>query len=96
MQLKLFDPNENVSKYLPVESQLIAANNDFNQIKETTSRLNDRLRQIKVMKQFLDQAIPLTENQTDGILLTKTFLTIEEKLRNVGAKLYRTTEAIPV
>ena len=81
MQLKLFDPNENVSKYLPVESQLIAANNDLNQIKETMSRLNDRLIQIKVMKQFLDQAIPLTENQFDGILLTKTLLTVEEKLR---------------
>ena len=33
------------------------------------------------MKQFLDQAIPLTENQFDGILLTKTHLTVEEKLR---------------
>jgi hypothetical protein len=33
------------------------------------------------MKQFLEQAIPLTENQTDGILLTKNFLSIEETLR---------------
>jgi hypothetical protein len=33
------------------------------------------------MKQFLDQAIPLAKNQTDGILLIGNFLTIEEKLR---------------
>jgi hypothetical protein len=60
---------------------LIAANNDLNQSKEVVSRLNDELVRIKFMKQFLDQAIPLSENQTDGILLTRTFLTIEEKLR---------------
>ena len=78
---QLIDSKESGSKYLPVENQLIAANNDLNQSKEVVSRLNDRLVQIKLMKQFLDQAIPLSENQTDGILLTRTFLTIEEKLR---------------
>ncbi len=78
---QLIDSKESGSKYLPVENQLIAANNDLNQSKEVVSRLNDRLVQIKVMKQFLDQAIPLVENQTDGILLTRSFLTIEERLR---------------
>jgi hypothetical protein len=78
---QLMDSKESGSKYLPVENQLIAANNDLNQSKEVVSRLNDRLVQIKLMKKFLDQAIPLAENQTDGILLTRTFLTIEEKLR---------------
>ena len=75
------ESNENNSKYLPVENQLIAANNDLSQSKETVNRLNDRLVQIKFMRKFLDEAIPLAENQTDGILLTRTFLTIEEKLR---------------
>lgn len=74
-------PNENISKYLPVESQLIAANNDLNQIQETLNRLNDQHIQIKFMKQFIDQAIPLTKNQLDGILLTNTLLTVEESLR---------------
>lgn len=69
------------SKYLPVENQLIAANNDLNQSKEAVSLLNDELVGIKLIKQFLDQAIPLAENQMDGILLTRTLLTIEEKLR---------------
>jgi hypothetical protein len=78
---QLNDSKESGSKYLPVENQLIAANNDLSQSKEVVSRLNDRLLQIKLMKQFLDQAIPLVENQTDGILLVTAFLTIEEKLR---------------
>ncbi len=75
------DSKESGSKYLPVENQLIAANNDLSQSKEALSRLNDRLVQIALMKQFLDQAIPIAEKQTDGILLTRTFLTIEEGLR---------------
>jgi hypothetical protein len=81
INMQLIDSKEGGSKYLPVENQLIAANNDLNQSKEVVSRLNDRLVQIKLMKQFLDQAIPLSENQTDGILLTRSLLTIEEKLR---------------
>jgi hypothetical protein len=78
---QLIDSKETGAKYLPVENQLIAANNDLNQSKEAVSRLNDELMRIKLMKQFLDQAIPLFENQADGILLTRIFLTIEEKLR---------------
>jgi uncharacterized protein (DUF342 family) len=52
---QLFDSKESASKYLPVENQLIAANNDLNQSKEIISRLNNRLIQIKLMNQFLDQ-----------------------------------------
>ncbi len=78
---QLIDSKESGSKYLPVENQLIAANNDLNQSKEAVSRLNDELVRIKLMKQFLDQAIPFAENQRDGILLTRTLLNVEEKLR---------------
>jgi hypothetical protein len=46
---QFLDPKENSSKYLPVENQLIAANNDLNQSKETINRLNDRLVQIRLM-----------------------------------------------
>ena len=79
---QLLDPRENSSKYLPVENQLIAANNDLNNSKELSARLNDRLARIVMVKQFLEQAVPLVDSQTDGILLTKSFLNIEAKLRS--------------
>jgi hypothetical protein len=34
------------------------------------------------VKQFLEQAAPLVDSQTDGILLTKSLLNIEAKLRS--------------
>jgi hypothetical protein len=79
---QLLDPKENSSKFLPVENQLIAANNDFNNNKELIARLNDRLAQIVIVKQFLEQAVPLVDSQTDGLLLTKSLLNIEAKLRS--------------
>jgi hypothetical protein len=79
---QLLDPRENSSKYLPVENQLIAVNNDLNNSKELIARLNDRLARIVIVKQFLEQAVPLVDSQKDGILLTKSFLNIEAKLRS--------------
>jgi hypothetical protein len=43
--------------------------------------LNDRLNQIALMKQFLVEALPLAEAEFDGNLLSKSLLSIEDKLR---------------
>ena len=76
------DSTENHLKYLPVELQLIAANNDFNQTKEKITRLNDRLAQISLVRQFLVEATQTIEAQRNGILLVKSLLSIDAKLRN--------------
>jgi hypothetical protein len=66
---------------LPLITQIIAVNNDINQNKENLIRLNDRLNQIALMKQFLVEALPLADTELDGILLSKSLLSIEDKLR---------------
>ena len=78
---QVVDPKESGAKYLPLTTQIIAVNNDINQNKERLIRLNDRLNQIALMKQFLVEALPLAEAEFDGILLSKSLLSIEEKLR---------------
>ncbi len=78
---QFLDPKENSSKYLPVENQLIAANIDLNQSKETINRLSDRLAQIRLMTKFIELALPMIEAEPDGFVLVKSLLSIEQNLR---------------
>jgi hypothetical protein len=78
---QVVDPKDSGAKYLPLTTQIIAVNNDIYQNKERLIRLNDRLNQIILMKQFLLKALPLAETELDGILLSKSLLRIEEELR---------------
>jgi hypothetical protein len=78
---QVVDPKDSGAKYLPLATQIIAVNNDINQNKERLIRLNDRLNQIALMKQFLVEALPLAEKEFDGILLSKSLLGIEDNLR---------------
>jgi hypothetical protein len=78
---QVVDPKDSGAKYLPLTTQIIAVNNDINQNKERLTRLNDRLNQIALMKQFLVDALPLAEKEFDGISLSKSLLGIEDKLR---------------
>lgn len=78
---QVVDPKESGAKFLPLTTQIIAVNNDINQNKERLIRLNVRLNQIALMKQFLIEALPLAETELDGIVLSKSLLSIEEKLR---------------
>jgi hypothetical protein len=78
---QVVDPKDSGAKYLPITTQIIAVNNDINQNKENLIRLNDRLNQITLMKQFLVEALPLADTELDGILLSKSLLSIEDKLR---------------
>ena len=68
-------------KYLPLTSQIIAANTDINQSKESIVRLQRRLDQIALTKTFLDQALPLQDQTFDGLALDKQLLEIESSLR---------------
>lgn len=58
---QVVDPKDSGAKYLPLTTQIIAVNNDINQNKERLIRLNDRLNQIALIKQFLVEALPLAE-----------------------------------
>jgi hypothetical protein len=78
---QVVDPKDSGAKYLPLTTQIIAANNDINQSKEALVRLQKRLAQLTIAKNFIDQASPLIEKNTDGIKLGKELLAIENDLR---------------
>ncbi|WP_071467510.1 hypothetical protein [Polynucleobacter asymbioticus] len=83
---QVVDAKDSSAKYLPLQTQIIAANNDINASKETLSRLQKRLDQIALIKTFLEQALPLQDQTFDGLVLDKQLLEIESNLRTKLAK----------
>lgn len=81
---QVFGATESNAKYLPIQTQIIAANNDINASKEDLMRLQNRLNQIALTKTFIEQALPLQDQTFDGLALGKQLLDIES---NLGAKL---------
>ncbi|WP_071461733.1 hypothetical protein [Polynucleobacter asymbioticus] len=78
---QVVDAKDSSAKYLPLQTQIIAANNDLNGSKEALERLQKRLDQLTLAKTFLDQALPLQDQTFDGLLLSKQLLEIESNLR---------------
>jgi hypothetical protein len=78
---QVVDAKDSSAKYLPLQTQIIAANNDLNGSKETLERLQKRLDQLALAKTFLDQAMPLQDQTFDGLMLGKQLLEMESNLR---------------
>jgi hypothetical protein len=78
---QVIDPKESGAKYLSITTQIIAANNDINQSRETLNRLEDRLAQIATIRTFLNEALPKLENNFDGLVLGNELLAVEVNLR---------------
>jgi hypothetical protein len=78
---QVVDPKDSGAKYLPLVTQIIAANSEINQSKENLIRLKDRLAQIALIKTFLEEALPLAEKTFNGLALADELLTVEAKLR---------------
>jgi len=78
---QVLGPKESGAKYLSITTQIIAANNDIDQSKEVLNRLDDRLAQLALIKVFLDEALPTSQNTYDGLALDKELLAVEAKLR---------------
>jgi len=78
---QVVDANDSSAKYLPLQTQIIAVNNDINASKETLSRLQRRLVQIALVKEFLQAALPLQDQTFDGLLLIQQLLSTEDSLR---------------
>jgi len=75
------DPKDSGAKYLPISTQIIAINTEIYQNREVLARLTDRLTQLEIMNQFLQEATPKAQTQFDGIGLIKQYLLIEDTLR---------------
>ena len=78
---QVVDAKDSGAKYLPLTTQIIAANSDINQSKEDLVRLHDRLVQIEVLKNFLEEVRPLVEKTPDGLDLVGQLLLIENALQ---------------
>ena len=83
---QVVDPKDSGAKYLPINTQIIAVNNDINQSQEMLKRMRDRLLQIALMKTFLEIASPITDKTFDGLVLGNQLLVIEGNLRGKLAK----------
>jgi len=75
------DPKDSGAKYLPISTQIIAINTEIYQNREALERLTDRLTQLEIMNQFLQEATPKAQTQFDGVALIKQYLLIEDALR---------------
>lgn len=78
---QVVDAKDSSAKYLPIQTQIIAANNDINASKEALARLQKRLDQIAIIKTFLEQALPIQDQTFDGLVLYWQLLEIESNLR---------------
>lgn len=78
---QLLDPTDSNAKYMPIVTQLIAVNEDINKSHESLIRLNARLTQLQLIRNFLDQAMPIAEETLDGLALEKKLLLIESAIR---------------
>jgi hypothetical protein len=77
---QVVDPKDSGAKYLPISTQIIAANTEVNASKETLERLNDRISQIAIQKEFVQKAQPLVESNFDGLKLNQSLLDLQAQL----------------
>ena len=78
---QVVDPKDSGAKYLPISTQIIAANTDINGSKEALERLKDAQTQMAVLRTWVKQVAPLMSSSYDGIALTRQLLEQESQLR---------------
>lgn len=83
---QVVDPKDSGAKYLPLSTQIIAANNDINNSKELLGRLQKRLAQNEVVKQFIEKAAPLQNQSFDGLKLSLELKDLEVNMRSKLSK----------
>lgn len=77
---QVVDPKDSGAKYLPISTQIIAANTEINANKEALERLNDRAQQLVILKAFLAKAELLMKGNFDGLDLTQKLLDAQGEL----------------
>ena len=70
-----------VAKYLPISTQLVAANIDLNNLNADMVRMVDQLAQQKTMRVFLNLVMPLLADSLDGVQLVERMLVVEADMR---------------
>ena len=79
---QVVDPKDSGAKYMPISTQIIAANTDINGSKESLERLKDAQAQMAILRTWVKQVSPLMNGESyDGITLTRQLLEQEAALR---------------
>lgn len=78
---QVVDLNDSSAKFMPISTQLVAVNSDINLTVESLERMRNELSQNKLLRDYLSQAKPLLEKQTNGLILAEDLLKIESDLR---------------
>ena len=79
---QVVDAKDSGAKYMPISTQIIAANTDINASKESLERLKDAQAQMAILRTWVKQVSPLMNGESyDGIALTKKLLEQESQLR---------------
>jgi hypothetical protein len=84
---QVVDAKDSGSKYLPLTTQIIAANADINTSAEALQRYQDELQRLKYFKDFIEQTKPLLHESYDGLLLIKKMLLVSQDMqKNVSGQ----------
>ena len=78
---QVVDPKDSGAKYMPISTQIIAANTDINGSKEALERLKDARAQMAILRIWVKQVTPIMNSSYDGIVLNKKLLEEEAQLR---------------
>ncbi len=78
---QVVDLNDSNAKFMPISTQLVAVNTDINNTVQSLQRMRDQLAQMKVLRQFVEQAKPLVDKENNGLALLDGMLKIETSLR---------------
>lgn len=78
---QVVDLKESSAKFMPINTQLVAVNTDINSTVESLQRMRNELSQNALLRDFLSQAKPLLEKETNGLILAESLLKIESDLR---------------
>ena len=78
---QVLDPKDAGAKYFPIDVQLVAVNSDIYSLEEALARRKNTQVQHKVMRNFLESAVPAVAQMTEGSVLGGELLRLASELR---------------
>ena len=78
---QIVDLKDSNAKFMPISTQLVAINTDINNTVESLQRMRDQMAQMNVLREFVQQAIPLVAKDSNGLSLVDAMLKVEADLR---------------
>jgi hypothetical protein len=78
---QVLDPKDTAAKYLPLDTQAVAANADIYALEESLRRMRNAQAQHVLTRSFIEQALPAVHKHLDGPSLGDALLAINVGLR---------------